>query len=411
MSEISDSQNSVLNDIYQMLNSSDNASIELDQLIKDSGLSIRQISQLINVDRGLITKLIKREKTDLTFSNFLKIYAFLGHDPSNLIKIYATISSENLSPILEAQKLNFIITHFDVKTLYKSGFFTSIDSIDDLVDRIIEFFELDDIFSYSKTQIGRAFKKTKRSGSEKIRDFWLNMGIEQLKKLKNPNEFNEDSRSQLKELVQEMRFYSMDRKNGFRRFIQKLYLLGVTVIVQQYLTKTQIQGITIPVNNKPGIILTDLNKRYDELWLHLAHELRHVLFDFNKILQYGYHVSLNKSKEQVTMPLDTIDEDRAELFAERIFLSEEKYDYIKNFIRYDSMVVDLAKEYQVHPALIYGLYLRKNLNDYKFYINRIKSYSLNDAIKDVLLKKSWEEKNIEHSIAKPKELFHTREFK
>jgi len=62
-----------------------------------------------------------------------------------------------------------------------------------------------------------------------------------------------------------------------------LFNIGITIVFQPSLPKTQIRGATFLINDKPCIVITDFNKNYATIWFALIHELHHVLFDLETI--------------------------------------------------------------------------------------------------------------------------------
>src|SRR5690606_9925777 len=160
-----------------------------------------------------------------------------------------------------------------------------------------------------------------------------------------------------------------------------LYEAGVSVLVLSYLTKTQIRGLTVISDDKPYIILTNFNKRYDTLWFTLAHELCHVLEDFDFVKEQGYHLSGGSDLFQ-----DELLEDRANLFAREILISTDEYEYIKRFIEAEGIVLEYAEENCIHPSIIYGAYLY----DFPNYIPKFRKFLKNSDLTIKLIEqKPW----------------------
>lgn len=128
-----------------------------------------------------------------------------------------------------------------------------------------------------------------------------------------------------------------------------MFNIGVTVVFQPSLPKTKIRGVTFYINNKPCIVITDLNKNYATIWFALIHELSHVLFDLDTIENTKFHLSGKPD-------LFLIQEDKANEFASEYLLSSEKMRYIEKLIDNQLIVRRFAKEYQIHPCFIYSQY-------------------------------------------------------
>ena len=104
-----------------------------------------------------------------------------------------------------------------------------------------------------------------------------------------------------------------------------LYNVGVTVIFQPMLSRTQIRGATFLINNKPCIVVTDLHKSYPTIWFSLIHELHHVLFDLEELEKVKYHLTGEPD-------LFLMQEDKANEFASEYLISAEKLRYIEPLI-------------------------------------------------------------------------------
>ena len=141
---------------------------------------------------------------------------------------------------------------------------------------------------------------------------------------------------------------------------QALYNIGVTIVFQPSLPKTQIRGATFLVNEKPCIVITDFKKNYATIWFALIHELHHVLYDLDVIEKTSYHLSGEPD-------LFLIQEDRANKFASEYLFSSEKMRYIERLIHNKVVVAKLANDCQIHPSIIYSQFQWKQSeigNDY-----------------------------------------------
>jgi HTH-type transcriptional regulator/antitoxin HigA len=146
-----------------------------------------------------------------------------------------------------------------------------------------------------------------------------------------------------------------------------LYNLGVTVIVQSYLTKTQVRGGTFVVKGKPCIVITDFNKSYPHLWFALMHELYHVYYDFEQLKTLKYHLTGEAQSD-----LYLFREDYADMFGWEMLFPKEKRQYIKHLIKSESFVNAYAKDNMVHHGIIYASYCEELLsaeskNEFGFY--------------------------------------------
>lgn len=357
-----------LSEIYSFLkNDSEGASVKtLFELISEKkeemGVSNYQMADILGIDKTTFSRILKKIEEggtqNVDFYSILKICQFLGIGIDEMSKLFvAHLSPDQIGELELSRKANYIITTFDLKGLRDSGFIDTITDFKKIENRIITFFGLTSIFQY-KTEVGAvAFSRTKASSADKMREFWVRAAHYQFSKIDNPNEFN---RNELLSLIPKIAPYSRYVEKGFHHVIQALYNIGITVIVQGYLTKTQIRGGTFAVNNKPCIVVTDFNKSYPYLWFALMHEIYHVLYDFEQLKTHTYHLTGEPQSELLLFR-----EPEADAFAWEMLFPKEKREYIKHVIKYDETVFNYAKENLVHPGIVYASYCEDLKNSTK----------------------------------------------
>src|SRR5690606_17059803 len=136
------------------------------------------------------------------------------------------------------------------------------------------------IYDYKENLAYTLFSKSKISSQDFMNDFWIKCAYNQFIRINNDNEFNLET---LEDIVTKIRPYSLDVESGLLTVVRALFKIGVTVIVQDYISKTAVYGASFFINNKPCIVLTNHYKRYDLLWFTLFHELAHILFDLEEL--------------------------------------------------------------------------------------------------------------------------------
>lgn len=376
-----------LNEIYDYLASRENQTLVdlLEEQCKKHGVSQRQLSQIIGIQRKSLQRILEGEAQKVDVLTLLKINQFLGLDINEVIKLYVSgIPSESVKELEASRKSAFIVKHFDLEGLKKSGFIKSLVDFDEIEQRILSFFSLESIYEYESEVSSALFSRTKKSTHDKMMEFWVKSAYLQFQKVNNPNDYNRDS---LLELITKIKPYTRQVGKGLTTVVKALFNTGVTVIIQSYMTKTQIRGGTFIVNGKPCIVLTDFNKRYDTLWFTLLHELCHVLFDLDTIETTRYHLSGE--------PDIFLIEEEANQFARDYLLKQEKLALVKPFIFSDGVVEEYARQWKIHPSIIYGLYLNEN----EKYYPKFRSYitKSDEAVRTLKLS-SWDEKSIlEHA--------------
>lgn len=311
-----------------------------------------QIENLLDISHKSLLAILNNTGERIDVINVIKLAHFLGLSVNDIMKLYVpNMPTEQIGEIQKAREAGYIISNFDIPTMKKIGFFTSSDlqttqSLLNIKKRIISFFGLSTIYDYTETSIFPAFSRSKRNSNDLIRAFWINSAYRHFELINNPHPYKREA---LLKLMPNIRPYSRNEKNGLRIVAKALFNVGVTVIFQESLPKLQTKGATFSYNNKPCIVLSDLNKRYPTLWHVLLHELHHVLYDFDEILEQSYHITGEDD-------LFLINEVAADAFASDYFLSKDRLKYISPYINSRIIVDKCAQEWGVHPSIIYAAY-------------------------------------------------------
>ena len=254
--------------------------------------------------------------------------------------------SAEIKELQTSMELTYINKYFDIKTLSSLGFIEKDSTLEDLKERICLFFGIKSIYDYDKELSEALYSRTKKSFGDKMKDFWIKSSYKYFELINNSNEY---SRNDLVNLIPKIKPYTQNIENGLLTVFQALYNIGITVVFQPKLPKTQIRGATFLINNKPCIVITDLNKNYATVWFALIHELHHVLFDIEVIEKIKYHLTGEPD-------LFLLQEDKANEFAAEYLISSEKMRYIEKLILNPMMVNRFAKECQIHPCIVYSQY-------------------------------------------------------
>ncbi len=341
-------QDHILSEIYELLaNSSD---LTLRQLVdnKKAEMGVTsdlQLSRIVGIDKTTLDRILKGDTQKLDLLALIKLDEFLGIGINRLTQIYiASLKSEYIGEIESARRASYIIRNFDVSGLKKIGWIESADDFKAIEQKIVSFFKLDNLYEYDREIGSVMFSRSKASSHDKMREFWVRSAIHQFEKINNPNIYNAD---ELKTLIPRIRAYTNNVEKGFLMVVQALYAAGVTVIVQSYLSKTQVMGGTFIINRKPCIVITDYNKTYASIWIALLHELHHVIYDFDTIASTSYHLSGENN---------LLLEEDADFSAQEILFSQDKMNYIKFMINSNVYVNEFAKKNNVHPSIIYLYY-------------------------------------------------------
>jgi len=376
-----------LNSIFALLTNLDTPRLR-DLLIKkckELGISQRKLSEIIGLERKSIQRIIEDEAQKIDIVTFLKISHFLKIDVQSLMQIYVSkITLESIREIEKTKKASYILHTFDLDILKKEGFIKNKYDFDGIENRIVKYFKISSLYEYNNFTQAAYFSRIQRDYSNKMLNFWISLIYHQISKINNPNIYNKEL---LITILPKLRGLTRDEKSGLQRVVRSLYEAGVTIILQSYVKKTQIRGATFINHGKPFIVLTNYNNRYDSLWFSIAHELYHVLKDFEQIEKLNYHLT-----GESDLFIDDLAEEHANEFARDLFFSKPKMKYIKDFIDIPEYVDDYAKENNVHKSIIYGFYLFENKEEnikYRKFLHKSE-----EAVKNMLIT-PWDKKDIE----------------
>lgn len=340
-----------MTEIYSLLSQNNNTvdiAAMIDKKMADLDLSERQLSTILGIERPSLKRLKAGETQKVDLLTALKLIQFLGLEVDEFIKLYvSTLPKDSIGGLEKVRKANYLVENFDLKTLKKAGFINSVTDYEEIEKKIITQFNLTSIFEYSLEVAYPLFARSKRPFADKMLEYWVKSAYAKFLEIKNPNRFD---KAGLEALIPKIRPYSRDVEFGMLTVIKALYNLGVTVIVQPYLMKTHVYGMTMMVDGKPCIALSNYYNKYSTLWFTLMHEIAHVFYHLDKVSALGYHVSGNDDLYLM--------EPEANLFAREMLFSEEKLNYIKSFIDNYMVVEKYAEQNKVHPSIIYGIYIR-----------------------------------------------------
>jgi len=380
------------------LNITEKVSLKLlfQEKLKASGLSKTQFEKLANLQRRSLDGILDKTSKQTDVINLLKIGEFLDLSLVELMVLhFKDRPVEEVKELQNSMEITFINKHFDLKTLSSLNFIDKDSTIDELKVRICDFFQLNNIYEYENALNEVLYSRSKRKFSDKMKDFWIKSSYKYFELVDNPNEY---SRDELKNLLPKIKPYTQNVENGLLTVFKALYSIGVTIVFQPMLPKTQIRGATFLINDKPCIVITDLFKSYPTIWFSLIHELHHVLFDLEQLTQSRYHLTGEPD-------LFLMEEDKANQFAADYLISEEKMRYIEPMIHNHHMVSKFAKELQIHPSIIYSQFQFRQNDIGNSYWAAFKEYFPDvDIAKKNLNVSNWDIESLVIAANKIKEL-------
>lgn len=349
-------------------------------------LSILALSKILDIDRKTVKGIMDGSITDYKINHVLKIMNLFDLDSKDFMQLYTSnMSQEEVEQVEKTKKIAFLLNNFDLEGLKKCNIISSTTQYEDIEKRLCEFLDLRSIFDYrgvkslsplySKSNYGKNASK-----QEKMLNFWLTCAQATFSKINNPYQYN---REFLVEFLKQIKKYTTDPQNGFSLVLCVLYRLGITVLVQSYLTQTTAYGVSMLVNNKPCVIITDLGKRYDKLWHTLLHELYHIINDYEYIEKINIHISDSETKDIFVSETD------ADQFASDVLLGPKTFAIVEKIIQIPYKVDIVAQKQGIHNSIIYGQYLdRLSPNKQKESFPIYSKYLLksNIALKNIIYK-------------------------
>ncbi|MEI7677344.1 MAG: ImmA/IrrE family metallo-endopeptidase [Bacteroidales bacterium] len=364
--------------------------------LQEFGLSKTQFEKLANIQRRSLDGILDKTSKQTDVSNILKLGEFLGMPFDSLLAYHLKDRPvEEIKDLQDSIEITFINRYFDLKTLSSLGFVDKKFTVDELKKRICKFFKLSSIYEYESKLNEALYSRTKRSFNDKMKDFWIKSSYKYFELIDNQNKY---SREALKELIPKIKPYTQSVDKGLLTVFRALYNVGVTIVFQSMVPKTQIRGATFLVNNKPCIVVTDLKKSYPTIWFSLLHELHHVLFDLEELKQIRYHLTGEPD-------LFLIHEDKANEFASEYLISEEKMRYIEPLIHNHLMVCKFAKEMQIHPSIIYSQFqYRQHEIGNNYWGAFTEHFPKIDSLGESLNKSNWDVESLEVAAQKIKNL-------
>lgn len=402
---MSNDPNNHLSEIFEYLANAKAPTLRelVDKRKQEFGVSSdHQLSKLVEIDRMTLDRLLKGDTQKVDLFSIIKLDQFLQIGTKQILEVYmSSLRPEFAAELVRVRNASYISRYFDLNGLKKAGFIDSITDFEQIERRITRFFELDSIIEYDR-EIGEAlFSRTKAHSDDKMRDFWVRSAIHQFKRYDNPNDYDRDS---LLSLIPKIRPYTRYEEKGLYTVIKALYNVGVTVIVQSYLARTQVRGGTFVVNGKPCIVVTDYNKSYATLWFALLHEIFHVCYDFEDLKRgLVYHLTDD------ALDLHLMREDDADYFAREMLFRQEKLDYIRHAINSPSIVAAYAEKHKVHPAIVYAFYCynEKKENNRDLYAQYQQYFGKPDKALQMVRSNPWDKETLWQEVETFKKRFET----
>ncbi|SFH05591.1 ImmA/IrrE family metallo-endopeptidase [Pedobacter insulae] len=311
-------------------------------------ITTHQALRIMEIDHKTLSAILTGEAKKVDFLTIAKLADFLEVSHEEIInKYFQLVSDTHNEAISAAKRRSFIVNNFNLPSLKKIGFINSINEFDEIEKRINSFFGYDSIFDHSKHKVTAAFSSGKRTTNKENLSFWYAAAKQSLDRTPNPYQYDREG---LIEFFPQIRWHSINVEKGLLLVAQALFKLGVTLIVVPKFTKDlHLRGATLAYRDKPCIVLTKYTNFYATMWFALIHELFHVLYHWDEILNEKYHISGETESMRIS-------ETEANEFARKYLFSDEKMDIVRDRIDEHRYVKQFAEQNHVHHSIIYTFY-------------------------------------------------------
>lgn len=331
---------------------------KFEKRLLDLDITFNQAEQNLQIAYRTLNGILDGDLQRFDLLSLLKVGYFLDIPENEIVEMYTKFVAEKHREDLEqAKKRTFILNNFDLPVLKNIGVINSIRDFDHIEQQLNSIFGLQSIMDYDTEDTGAAHSETKiQPKNAKSRNYFKNKSRLIFRLIYNPHRYDKQA---LIDYFPKIRWHSTDLDNGLVNVMKSLFDLGVTVIFHPKMPLLQLRGATFEVNGKPCIVLTDYMNSYPTMWFALLHELFHVLFDWDEILQKRYHLS----DEENDLFVVRQKEDEANEFAREYLFPKQKLELISKRIRQNVIVSEFAFDNHVHPSIVYENYAKTNSGD------------------------------------------------
>lgn len=249
---------------------------------------------------------------------------------------------------------------FPYAAMAKKGWVIPTKRADEKAENLMEYFSFSSPVSwdkyYMKSELKASFRiSLAHTNTPHALSAWLRRGDIQAQNL----EAREYSAKRLKAILPSLKAIMAAHPKDFFQQAQGLCLeAGVKLVYTPCLPKAPTSGVArwIENNTTPLIQLSGRQKQNDIFWFSFFHELGHILLHGKKdvFLENVKYEGLDLSKEA-----------EADAFAiEWTFSEKEEAEVLRNHQLTPDDVIDYAKKFKTHPAMIIGRLQKKKIIPY-----------------------------------------------
>ncbi|MFA9371003.1 MAG: ImmA/IrrE family metallo-endopeptidase [Labilibaculum antarcticum] len=333
--------------------------VTLNEKLEEMGMSRKEFALRTGKPEKTIIAVLKEESSltpemAILFENVTKI-------PANFwIKKQARYNE-----FIARQKQEEVISkatewakEFPYAEMAKNNWIVSTRKTEEKSKNLLKFFGIasanawENLYVKSKLKVA-AYTSLKQTHEAHAISAWLRQGELQAKEISAP----EFSSTILKQNMEPMRQLMVDQPINFFSQLQNLCLeAGIVLLFTPKLPKVPLSGSTRWINNKPLIQLTARYKKNDSFWFTFFHELGHILLHGKK------YISLENVDFAASDPKK---EEEAHNFAvSKTFTIDQENEVLQNHTLTEQHIIEYAKKFNTHPAMIIGRLQFKKLIPY-----------------------------------------------
>lgn len=364
--------------------------------IEELGITETAAREMMGIESRTMKGILNGTLKQIDFLNLIKLAELLGIPNEKCLGLFmASLTETYKTDVDDVKRKKYLLENFDLENLKKSKFIQTIRNYEQIEKRIVEFFELSNIYEYNKVSITTAFSQTKRGRSSKMVNFWVDAAFKEAVKVNNPYQYN---REKLVGLLPKFRIKSLKDAEGLKELAKELFSLGITAIFQPSMSALQINGASFAVKNKPCIVISDFNKNYPLIWIAIIHELHHILFDWEDVLINKAIVSDEEDNSEIEV--------EARNFSHEYFLPAGLQEILKTNATDIFLMKKLAIRFGVHESIFLTVYgIVNEIKEATYWAMVRKVSPMFNFISTAVFLNDWERvKSVSESTKKIKEL-------
>ena len=329
--------------------------ITLREKLEEMGMSIKEFAVRTSKPEKTINAVLTGDSSltpDMAVA-FEQITMIPAHMWLNLQRNYDEfVARQKKESILTDEETLAWANSFPYSMMARLGWVPATRNKSEKVTHLLSFFRITTANAWENLFLKQALKSEFRLSLSGTKDphsisAWLRQGEILAEKMKTTNTYSAEA---LKEMIPQMLRLVQSQPDDFAVQLSELCSnAGVKLIYISHIPNAPVNGCARWINDTPCIKMTNRQKRNDVFWFSFFHEIGHILLHGKKdvFLEDKEYLNLQKEKEM-----------EADCFASELLLNKKKEQDLIIDVYGKPMTTDLmiqlAKKYQTHPAIIVG---------------------------------------------------------